>query len=78
MQTISTHFRGGFYSYAKRFIEKLPIYLPDPQDKDKYELTQKIEKYAKDILAFKQSGKDADADFLEKKIDEMVAKLYGV
>ena len=27
---------------------------------------------------FKQSGKDGDADFLEKKIDEMVAKLYGV
>ena len=27
---------------------------------------------------FKQSGKDADANFLEKKIDEMVAELYGV
>ena len=67
LQTISTHFRGGFYSYAKRFIEKLPIYLPDPQDKGKYKLTQKIEKYAKDILACKKSGKDADANFSRKE-----------
>ena len=78
LQSISTHFRGGFYSYAKRFIEQLPIYLPDPQEKAKYALCQKIEKYVKDILAFKKAGKNADADFLEKKIDEMVREIYGV
>ncbi len=27
---------------------------------------------------FKQSGKNADADFLKKKIDEMIAELYGM
>ena len=78
LQSISTHFRGGFYSYAKRFIEKLPIYLPDPNEKATYELCQKIEKYVKDILTFKKAGKNADANFLEKKIDEMVGEIYGV
>jgi hypothetical protein len=28
LKKISTRFRGGFFSYAKRFIEQLPIYLP--------------------------------------------------
>ena len=78
LERISTPFRGGFYSCNKQYLSQLPIYIPDLQDKSKYELTQKIEKYAKDILACKQSGKDADANFLEKKIDEMVAELYGV
>ena len=27
---------------------------------------------------FKKSGKNADADFLKKKIDEMIAELYGM
>ena len=78
LKNISTALRGGFYSYENKYIKKLPIYIPDPSDKAKYKLTQKIEKYAKDILAFKKTDKDADADFLEKKIDEMVAELYGV
>ncbi|MDP2754193.1 MAG: TaqI-like C-terminal specificity domain-containing protein, partial [Nitrospirota bacterium] len=28
LKKISTIFRGGFYSYGRRFIEKLPIYIP--------------------------------------------------
>ena len=30
-------FKGGFYSYAKRFIELLPIYEPKESDKQEYE-----------------------------------------
>lgn len=78
LRHISTQFRGGFYSYGKRFIEKLPIYIPDSSDKEKYPLTQKIEELVKQILELRKNGKSADAEFLEKKIDEMVEKLYGV
>ena len=78
LKLISTALRGGFYSYENRFIKQLPIYLPDPNEKTKYELCQKIEKYVKDILTFKKAGKNADANFLEKKIDEMVGEIYGV
>ncbi len=75
---ISTPFRGGFYSCNRQYLSQLPIYIPDPSDQPKFALCQKIEKYAKDILAFKKAGRLADADFLEKKIDEMVRELYGV
>jgi type I restriction-modification system DNA methylase subunit len=78
LRHISTQFRGGFYSYGKRFIEKLPIYIPDASDKEKFPLTQKIEEFVKQILELRKNGKTADAEFLEHKIDEMVEKLYGV
>ena len=78
LQSISTHFRGGFYSYAKRFIEKLPIYLPDSSNKLKYKLCQDIEKYVKDILKLKKLGKETDVLFIEKKIDEAVEVLYDI
>jgi type I restriction-modification system DNA methylase subunit len=32
LKKISTPFRGGFFSYAKRFIEQLPIHLPNRND----------------------------------------------
>ena len=78
LEKTSTPFRGGFYSCNKQYLSQLPIYLPDPNEKAKYELCQKIEKYVKDILTFKKAGKNADANFLEKKIDEMVGEIYGV
>ena len=78
LKLISTALRGGFYSYENRFIKQLPVYVPDPNDKAKYALCQKIEQYVKDILACKKAGRAADAEFLEKKIDEMVAELYEV
>lgn len=76
LKTISTRFRGGFYSYAKRFIERLPIYIPTKEEKEKYKLSQEIEKMVQQILDYKKQGKDADADFLEQKIDEYVEKIY--
>lgn len=79
LKSISTRFRGGFYSYAKRFIEKLPIYLPNPEEKEKYGICQKIEEMVKKILELKKDPKkEADAAFLESKIDEMVKILYDI
>jgi hypothetical protein len=59
-------------------MKKLPIYILDPSDKEKFVITQKIEEFVKQILEFRKKGNTDDAEFLEKKIDEMVEKLYGV
>ncbi len=75
---IASQMRGGWYSFESRFIKSLPIYIPDASDKEKYPLTQKIEELVKQILELRKNGKTTDAEFLEKKIDEMVEKLYGV
>lgn len=78
LQHISSRFRGGFYSYAKRFIEKLPIYIPTAAEPEKLEFSVKIENAVKQILEFKKNGQDKDAAFLEEKIDAWVSKIYGV
>lgn len=78
LSKISTPFRGGFWSCNKQYLEKLPIYLPDPTDKERFALTQKIESLVKQILELRGMGRIADAEFLEAKIDQMVEKLYGV
>ncbi len=77
LKTISTALRGGFYSYENKYIKQLPIYLPDHQNKEKFALCQKIEEMVKQIIEFKKDEKHLkDAEFLEKKIDEMVEKIY--
>jgi len=78
LSKISTPFRGGFWSCNRQYLEKLPIYIPNPNDKEKYSLCQKIEEMVKKILELKKVGKDTDASFLEKKVDEMVEEIYGV
>ena len=35
LKKISTPFRGGFYSYGKKFIEKLPIVIPSAEKADR-------------------------------------------
>ena len=78
LQSYSSPFRGGYFAYNRQYIEKLPIYIPDPTDKQKFAITQKIEDLVKQILEFRKNEKIADAEFLERKIDEMVEVLYGV
>ena len=78
LRQISTQFRGGYYSYAKRFIEKLPIVLPDPSNPPQHALCKEIEVKVKQILELRKVGRVEDAEFLEGKIDELVEKLYGV
>lgn len=77
LSKISTPFRGGFWSCNRQYLEKLPIYILDKNNKEKYELCNKIEDMVKKILEYKKNkNKHANADFLEKKIDEYVEKLY--
>jgi type I restriction-modification system DNA methylase subunit len=78
LQSYSSPFRGGYFAYNRQYIEKLPIYIPDPSEKEKFIITQKIEEFVKQILEFRKKGNTDDAEFLEKKIDEMVEKLYVV
>jgi len=53
LKKISTRFRGGFYSYAKRFSGKLPIKLPQTEFEQK--IKEKIESLVGQIIAHKQA-----------------------
>lgn len=53
LKKISTRFRGGFYSYAKRFSGKLPIKLPQTRLEKK--IKEKIEFLVGQIIAHKQA-----------------------
>ncbi len=77
LSMISTPFRGGFWSCNRQYLEQLPIYLPARSDKAKYDYCMKIEEYVKMIIELKKDPKkQADAEFLEKKIDEYVEVIY--
>ncbi len=78
LSKISTPFRGGFWSCNRQYLEQLPIYIPDSNDKVKYECFLRIEEYVKTIIELKKNTqKQADALFLENKIDELVEKIYS-
>ncbi len=47
-------------------------------NKEKYALTQEIEKLVKQILILRKASKITDAEFLESKINEMVEKIYSI
>lgn len=77
LKIISTALRGGFYSYENKYIKQLPIYIPNKDDQEKYALCQNIEEMVKKVLEYKREGKHReDADYLERKIDELVEKIY--
>ena len=68
----STPFQGGFFSYARRFIETLPIIEPAP------ETQAKLTSLVGVILEAKLSDAAADTTALENEIDEIVYETYGV
>ena len=87
LKKISTPFRGGFFSYAKRFIEQLPIYLPkmdNSNDKERYE---KICSYVQTVLTATERAQNGNNDsakqvaereakVFQEKIDQIVYDLY--
>jgi methylase of polypeptide subunit release factors len=83
LQHISTPFRGGFYSYGKRFIERLPIMIPS----DGTELTnlskKQLERH-KILQSFgdKKTSETAKLEFeimeTDKEINDLVYKIYGI
>lgn len=54
LKKISTRFRGGFYSYAKRFSGKLPIKLPEAEEEKA--MAETIEKLVERICSLKRGG----------------------
>lgn len=77
LKKISTIFRGGFYSYGRRFIEKLPIYLSQTKAEqtlsdeitknveqilEKVKLEQKIENFPDDyVKEYRSKGEEFDS-----------------
>ena len=85
LKNISTMFRGGFYSYGKRFIEKLPIIIPPEKEKSKLaELAKRQLENGKRLNEFRDKKTSESAKLEEeikktdKEIDEIVYKLYGI
>jgi len=79
LRTTSTQFQGGFFSYARRFIEKLPIKL------DNEEIQLKMEILVDEILAITSTddylnnpAKQAQVKEYERQIDQLVYGLYGL
>jgi len=54
LKKISTRFRGGFYSYARRYLERLPIEKPSTK-KDK-QIEASIERLVRQVIAHKRAG----------------------
>jgi len=62
LKKISTIFRGGFYSYGRRFIEKLPIYLSQTKAEQTLadEITNKVEQVLEQVKLEQQIEKFPD------------------
>jgi type I restriction-modification system DNA methylase subunit len=85
LRKTSTPFRGGFYSYGKRFIEKLPIVMPSEKDKIKLAEHSKSQLEKSKHLAEFGNKKTSESARLEEEIrrtdaeiDELVYKIYGI
>ena len=72
LQRTSTQFQGGFFSYARRFIEKLPIKIATE------EIQQQLISLVDQILDAKCTNPDTDVTALENEIDQIVYSLYDL
>jgi len=66
------HLAGGYLGINKSTIEELPLV-----DIDKT-IQKKISVLVDQIIAIKKNNPDADVSSLEKQIDDLVYKLYGL
>lgn len=79
LQNHSSRFQNGYFSYAKRFIEKIPIVGIKPDKQAPFiELVGKIYTICEsdDYLTTKE--KQRKVDEIENEIDQMVYKLYAL
>jgi type I restriction-modification system DNA methylase subunit len=72
LRQISSMFRGGFVSYGRRFIERLPICLPDA------DLAAQIASQASHIADATRHGDERDVSAMEIYLDELIFDLYQV
>lgn len=78
LHRISSPFRGGYWSYGKRFIEQLPIHpinFADPAERAEHDAFVRL---VERILAVKRTDPRTDTTALEREIDERVYRLYGL
>jgi hypothetical protein len=68
LQYHSSLFRGGYYSYSKRYLKELPIVIPNE------ELQAYLAARVNSILTKKTQDRDTTAE--EQEIDRLVYQLY--
>jgi len=79
LKSISTRFRGGYYSYAKRFIEQLPIKITNKNiQSDLISLVNNILSLTQSEDYLENPQKQARVKEYERQIDQLVYKLYGL
>ncbi|KAB2308214.1 N-6 DNA methylase [Betaproteobacteria bacterium SCN2] len=89
LHRISSPFRGGYWSYGKRFIEQLPIRpidFSDPADRARHDkMVKLVESMLKlhEQLAAANSAHDKtlvqrQIDATDRQIDALVYELYGL
>lgn len=82
MRSLSTPFRGDYYSFSfgKRFIERLPIVIPEKSDRECLEsLVAAITQLKLDWHESGRPEKGREAiDDLVSEIDDLVFDLYGL
>jgi hypothetical protein len=89
LHSISSPFRGGYWSYGKRFIEQLPIRtidFSDSADKASYDRMVELVNYM--LSLHKRLGNarmpsdqvilQQQIDTTEQQIDKLVYELYGL
>ncbi len=83
LKRISTPFRGGFYSYGKRFIERLPIVIPTEKAK-LANLSKKQLERSKILQSFgnKKTSETAKLELeireANKEINDLIYKTYKI
>jgi len=82
VQQISSKFRGGFYSYAKRFIERLPISVPSEQEqKNISDLVKKLLSLNLETVNVPENSNEwhslkSEIEKTDNQIDQLVYELY--
>lgn len=85
LKNISTPFRGGYFSYGKRFIEQLPIVMPADEIKEEVDrLTQRLVENTKTIVSrgnLRTDETNKITTLIEsdtKRLNEIVYNSYGL
>jgi hypothetical protein len=76
MTTIFPYVQGKYYNYSKGYLDLLPIKLPS--NKKEQEIADGIVENVKEILKAKKKDNEANTGKLEKEVDDLVFKLYGL
>lgn len=89
LHAISTPFRGGYWSYGKRFIEQLPIRLIDFGKPDELARHSSMVSLVESMLILnhqlsgigsphEQQNLKRQIDAMDRQIDKLVYELYGL